>query len=188
MMGVRDYSRNERIRTWQAYGERVALIFQHSLHASICQTFLTSKRPPPGQAVCQISVPDMILKGYLACPSSLPVYTIFLPQGKSTLSHYHEAFVLWKHLALAISVNPQGHPIRYAIISSMRDGEIEAHRGEIPWPRPNGWKKTKLFGCSALSGSKGRALNSKLECPTETMWASILCLSSHLWEEKQSCL
>lgn len=96
MMGVRDYSGNERIRTWQAYGERVALIFQHSLHAylTICQTFLTSKRPPPGQAVCQISVPDMILKGCLACPSSLPVYTVFLPQGKSTLSHYHEAFVL----------------------------------------------------------------------------------------------
>lgn len=124
MMGVRDYSENERIRTWQAYGERVALISWRSLHASICQTFLTSKQPPPGKAVCQISAPDMILKGCLTCPSSLPLYTAFLPQDKSILSHHHEA--------LAISVNPHCHPVRYAIISCMRDGEIEAHRGEIP--------------------------------------------------------
>lgn len=134
-----------------------------------------------------VSTPDMILKGCLTCPSSLPLYTVFLSQDKSILSHHHEAFVLWKHLTLAISVNPHCHAVRYDIISCMRDGEIEAHRCEIPWPRSHGWKKAELFGCSALSGSKGWALNCKSECLPELMQASIPCLSSHLWVEKQSC-
>lgn len=183
-MAFRGYSDSEKIPTWQAYGERVPLICPASspcLNLPDLSHFQTAfSRTGSGSNICThlffIELPNLSLKP----PFSLCIILSSRTCLRATITKH--LLCESPYLALAISVNPHHHLIGYAIIFCKKDGDIEAHRGQTPWPNHMAEKRPHCSGCSdcsALAGSKECALNCALQCPTELMQAFLVCQATN---------
>lgn len=172
---ISDFSENERIRAWQAFGERVALTFLSLLQSSVCQNspwFQTASFRAESVSNTQT---HSSLKSCLACPSSLPTCIILFPQHTPVLSPSRNTCSL-KALGTSVSVNPHCHPIRHAIISFTKDGKLRLI--EVKYLGQDQIAEKRLC-CPGCSGSKGCALNCELKCPTELTWAPLICRVTH---------